>query len=341
MRRNSFDDVRLIAALTVLVAHSPLAYGGAIDIRLGGFFAGSLAVHVFFAISGYLIAQSWFTDPDLTRFLARRALRLVPALLVVVLAAMFVIGPVFTTLDLGAYFASAEMWSYLGNAALMLQYKLPGVFESQPEPQLGVNPPLWSLAYEALCYIGLVGAAVVCKRCPPLVAPLLMAGVVVLSSSAMMLPQHAHFACLCFALGVALYRYRDSIVWHPGVGFLVFAVFTVLAPQSPEQQFATLAAVSYTAVAVGRSTWRPLRLVTRHGDISYGTYIWAYPVQRVVNELLGFDSHWLVSLGLCLVATLPIAWLSWRIVERPALAFKPQGMKKDPMNDAKAGTVPS
>jgi peptidoglycan/LPS O-acetylase OafA/YrhL len=323
--------VRLLAAVAVLVAHCPPAYGSGVDIRLGGVFLGTLAVHVFFAISGYLIAQSWFTDPHAGRFLARRALRVLPALAVVVLAAVFAIGPVFTTLDLCTYFENVQTWRYFGNLALILQNELPGVFQSQPDPQLGVNPPLWSLHYEAGCYVGLAVAATLCKPFPRLAAPLLMAGVVMLTSGAMMLPQQADLACLCFALGVALYRYRDSIPWRPDVGFVVCAA----------QPVAMLAALGYTAVAVGRSAARPAHIVTRHGDLSYGTYIWAYPAQRVVNELLGLGSHWAVSLALCLVATLALAWLSWRLVERPALSFKPRAMRQGPANETTAVSKPA
>jgi peptidoglycan/LPS O-acetylase OafA/YrhL len=323
-RANSFDDVRLLAALVVLVAHSPLAYGvGGSGIFIGPFFAGSLAVHIFFAISGYLIAQSWANDPDMARFLARRALRLLPALAVVVLSAMFLIGPVFTTLTVAGYFESTQTWRYLANIALVLTPRLPGVFEQQPEPQLGVNPPLWSLAYEATMYLGLMTASLFCRRAPRLVGPLLVGGLVVLAGSLLVLLQHAYYACLCFVVGWTLHQFKESIAWRPDIGFLVFAVF-VLAPDNAEARLAAIAALSYTAVAFGRSHYRPLRFITRHGDISYGTYIWAYPVQRVVNELLGFQSHWALSLILCLSFTLPIAWMSWRYVERPALAIKPK-----------------
>jgi peptidoglycan/LPS O-acetylase OafA/YrhL len=336
-RRNSFDDVRLIAALVVLIAHSPLAYGvGGGGLFLGPFFVGSLAVEVFFAISGYLIAQSWLSDPDMSRFLARRALRLLPALAVVVFAAMFVIGPAFTTLPIGAYFANAETWRYLANLALVLTPQLPGVFQSQPEPQLGVNPPLWSLAYEAMMYLGLMLSSMLCARSPRLLAPLLIAAAVLLASSIGALLPHGAHACFCFAVGFGLFQFRESIVWRADVGFVVFAAL-ILGPDSPELRLATLAALSYTAVAIGRSNRRPMHLITRHGDLSYGTYIWAYPVQRVVNELLGFDANWSVSLALCLAATLPLAWFSWRFIERPALALKPRAMEQRPSN----GTSPA
>jgi len=335
-RGNSFDDVRIFAALVVLVAHSPLAYGvGGGGLYLGPFFVGSLAVEVFFAISGYLIAQSWAADPDMARFLARRALRLLPGLVVVVLVAMFVIGPAFTTLSLNDYFASPQTWAYLANIALVLTPKLPGVFQSQPEPQLGVNPPLWSLAYEAAMYVALMAGSVLLSRAPRLVAPLaLAAGVLLLSGLGALLPHGAH-ACFCFAVGFGLYQFRDSITWRPDVGFVVFAALAI-GPDSPELRLATLAALAYTAVGIGRGTSRPARFVTRFGDLSYGVYIWAYPVQRVVNELLGFDSHWALSLTLCVLGTLPLALLSWRFVERPALALKPQRTRQSPPNETSA-----
>lgn len=322
-RMHAFDDVRLLAAVAVLVSHCPQMYGSGVYLKLGGFFVGSLAVLVFFAVSGYLIAQSWHADPDVGRFMARRALRLVPALLVVVLVAIFAIGPTFTTLPLGAYFEHADTWRYVSNVAFILQPGLPGLFQNHHDPQLGINAPLWSLHYEAMMYAGLVIACVLCKPFPRLMAPLFVAAVVALSSQTMMLEQAADLACMCFTFGAAFYVYRERIAWRADLGFVALAAVLVLIPPSTAQQFAALIAVSYTAIAAGRSSWQPVRFVTRFGDLSYGTYIWAYPVQRVVNDLLGPDSHWLISLALALAGTLALAALSWRFVEKPALSFKP------------------
>jgi peptidoglycan/LPS O-acetylase OafA/YrhL len=320
-RANSFDDVRLAAALVVLAGHALILYGDR-EVDLGQFFIGALAVQVFFAVSGYLIAQSWDNDPAIPRFLARRALRVVPALLVVVLAAVFVIGPVFTTLPLGAYFSDARTWRYLSNVWFVLVRELPGVFQAQPQPKLGVNSPLWSLAFEVLMYGALLAASVTCRKFGRLVPPLLVCGWLLFTWGHLRLEVHEFYPCVCFVIGWVLYLLRDRIVWRADLGFLVFAAL-ILGPNTPESVIAGLVALSYFAVAFGRGQRRPLRFVTRFGDLSYGTYIWAYPVQRVVNELLGFNRHWSVSLALCLVATLPIAWLSWRFVERPALSLKP------------------
>ena len=64
--------------------------------------------------------------------------------------------------------------------------------------------------------------------------------------------------------------------------------------------------------------------LSRAGDLSYGTYLWAFPLQQALAALL----PGIGPLGLFAAAlgpTLLCAALSWRLVERPALAFKPGG----------------
>ena len=74
---------------------------------------GSLAVALFFAISGYLVCQSWVRDPSPMRFVVRRALRILPGLGVVVMLTAFVLGPAFSSLSAQEYFADKRTWSYL------------------------------------------------------------------------------------------------------------------------------------------------------------------------------------------------------------------------------------
>ena len=67
----------------------------------------------------------------------------------------------------------------------------------------------------------------------------------------------------------------------------------------------------------------PVRILSTAsiGDLSYGIYIYAWPVKQVVT-LLTHAQSWLLTAVLATVITLPLAWLSWVMLERPCLALK-------------------
>ena len=58
-------------------------------------------------------------------------------------------------------------------------------------------------------------------------------------------------------------------------------------------------------------------------DLSYGMYLYGFPVQKLLSWYLPGIGPWV----LCSV-TLPVcallAWLSWRLIEQPALKLKPR-----------------
>ena len=162
--RNHFHLLRLAAALLVLFAHCFHLLDRAGDEPIGRWFlrldASLLGVTMFFFISGFLVARSWDTRGNLPEFLVARALRIAPALWLALGVTVFVLGPLFTTLPLPAYFSDPATWKYLAlNAVLRTQYLLPGVFESNPLP--GVNGSLWTIPLEVTLYLilGVVGWA--------------------------------------------------------------------------------------------------------------------------------------------------------------------------------------
>lgn len=150
-RTNNFDALRLLAATVVVYGHAfPLTKTAQVVIL--GNSVESLAVKVFFVISGYLISESWLRDPQINRFLIRRALRIFPALIVVVLLSVLVLGPLATTLSIAGYFGNISVLMYLKNIFLYPVYYLPGVFQSNPYP-IAVNGSLWSLPVEFSMYL--------------------------------------------------------------------------------------------------------------------------------------------------------------------------------------------
>src|SRR3954470_23246436 len=93
--RNNFDVLRLIAAMLVLFAHSFDLLGRPEPLGYLGW--GDVGVTIFFAISGFLVARSWALNPRLGPFAAKRALRLMPGLIVAVLFCALVLGPIMTS----------------------------------------------------------------------------------------------------------------------------------------------------------------------------------------------------------------------------------------------------
>ncbi len=149
---NNLNLLRLMAALMVLYAHSFAFYGNAPTSFLGLTSYGGLGIDIFFVISGYLIVKSWDFNPSAIDFLMKRSLRIFPALIVVTLISMFMLGPIFTTLSVKEYFTHPQFPSYFKNIILSPVFYLPGVLEHAKVPN-AVNGSLWSLPVEFFMYL--------------------------------------------------------------------------------------------------------------------------------------------------------------------------------------------
>src|SRR6478752_5590011 len=82
--RNSFDSIRLLAALQVLIGHATYHLGvvhdsglGQVALRVLSAFPG---VPIFFMISGFLVTASFERRPNLQDYFVSRFLRIYPAL---------------------------------------------------------------------------------------------------------------------------------------------------------------------------------------------------------------------------------------------------------------------
>lgn len=328
---NAFDGLRLAAALLVLFSHSyPLSGQAAAEplLRLTGNRAtlGEVAVQVFFTISGYLVTLSWLRDPDPRRFLARRALRILPGLALVIFASAALLGPAFSTLPPLDYAARPGTWTYLAKVAVFpAQHGLPGVFEDNPYPGV-VNGSLWTLRLEAAFYLLLAatGAAGLLRiRALP---ALLALGFVCLGLLVAVLGERVPLARQAMIISLnGIPFFAGAAVATFGAGRRGTALALVLAAtlSAPLLVFGAgeIAAALLLPLAVlllGRSFTCDL---SRPGDWSYGVYLWAFPVQQAVMSsvpALGPLGLFAVALG----PTLLLGALSWTLVERPMLSLK-------------------
>lgn len=166
-QNNNFDLLRFIGAALVLFGHSFVFLGRPEPLAFGWLPYGPLGVYMFFTISGFLIVKSWNYDPCWYRFLARRALRIFPALAVCILLTLFVLGPALTTVSLTDYFRNPATYLYLLNVILLPIYSLPGVFADNTFPN-AVNGSLWSLPLEFALYLSVAGVGLLIGRWRPL-----------------------------------------------------------------------------------------------------------------------------------------------------------------------------
>ena len=327
-RENNFNLIRMIAASGVLVSHAfPIALGdGAAEPfqkALGGVSLGSVCVYVFFAISGYFIAQSFDRSSTPGRFLRARVLRLFPALAVVLAVTVLVAWAFYTTASPATFWRGAATYVLRNITLFFLQYPLPGVFEDNPYGGT-INGSLWTLGYEVLCYAGVfvLGMAGLLRR------RALIAGLAGLAVVAHMLAPalwlHPRLDNLIelgfpFALGTALYVWRERV---PLNGYIAVGLAAAAAALrfTPVFETAFVTALSYAAFWLG---CMPSRLFQRYnalGDYSYGMYIYAFPVQQLVAHH-GATTP-LLNMALAAPVTLVLAILSWELVEKRALALK-------------------
>lgn len=337
---NAFDALRMLAAMAVLYSHSFALYGLPEPLLLAGQSFGSLAVALFFSVSGFLICQSWERDPHFGRYAARRALRIFPGLWFVVLITALLIGAIFTTVSLADYFGSASPWRYIVTGSLALgSPKLIGVFEDNPFP-LSTNGSLWTLKYEIIMYVllavlGRLSAGSRMKlKCGLALLVFASMWLVFVTSGQKNVPvpfvwrlgaeiylDRIGYLGAFFFAGACAYLYFDRIYLSRLVATIV-PIGLYFVDNSVLVMVTLWAAVPYIALVFAFKAPLVFRKVNGH-DYSYGIYIYAFPLQQIISQIgTQYQWSWAQVLALSTVATASAAALSWHYVEKPALRLK-------------------
>ena len=331
--RNSFGIIRLAMALCVLVSHSFFLAAGSNHnepLAWTGYTLGDYGVQVFFVLSGILVTQSLAKSGDVLDFAIARVLRIFPGLIVCVLAVAFILGPIVSKSDLASYFSSRELPLYLAKTVFLTtgSAPLPQVFTELPAPNL-VNLSLWTLKYEVLCYIGLgiIGSAVLALRRPRAfgIAVFVLSLAIIYYKRPELGPDNAfadsiRYFALFFGTGVIAYVFRKKLP----ITALALPPLFVLCVAAIGTRWAELGAalfLGYAALWSASFQFGNLRALTNRYDLSYGTYIYGVPVTQTLLHISPATSvPALISLTAAIV--LPLAFLSWTLIERPALRLR-------------------
>lgn len=328
-RNNLFDLVRLYAAIQVILTHGRVHLGWQLPeaIRIFAAFPG---VPLFFSISGLLIGLSWIRLRYTWQVYAlHRVLRIFPALW------LCLASTVLLLLMVGEreFLFSSQGLLWLIAQATAFQF-----FNPEPLRDFGVgvvNGSLWTITVELQFYVALplfLAAAVGARRSPVwlwllasgalsfvvwLMLPLLLVHSQVLGKLVQMslLP---HF--FQFLLGLAVV----PVLSHFGrrrtiVALLLLAALLMLMVQIPVIPLSMLQPILWAAlpIGVGLIPWR----LSPMPDLSYGLYLFHMPV---INVLIYTGRMGSASVLPFLFAIVPLALISWYLVEKPALALKPR-----------------
>jgi len=330
---DNFLLLRFLAAALVIYGHAPSISGqGPADLFLWlgwSSYSGEIAVDLFFVVSGFLVSASWLRRAHLGAFLRARVLRIVPAYAACILVCAFALGPMFTTLPLRDYYADSQTWNYvLTNLHFgpRLAWLLSGVFTDHPSAV--INGSIWTLPIEVLMYacVAALGLCGVLARRNAATFLLVILGAITVAYFRPMLSapftDYLRMAAL-FALGSLCWLWRERIPNH-GVVVLIFVALAWATAGTLFYAYlfalAEVAFVFWFAYRLG-GTQSPLRRFNSFGDYSYGLYLWGYPAQQIVVTLIGPQSA-LVNAVCGFLIALPLAVVSWHVIERPALRLK-------------------
>ena len=352
-RSNALNFVRLVLASLVIFGHAADLSGVELPTPLA-LMLSEVPVDGFFAISGYLIARSWQRNPQWRAFLQHRILRIGPGYLVCLLVTGIVIAPVATLLagrSLDGYWSASDgpLAYFLRNITLWIgQFQISGGPTGVPVP-LNWDASLWTLGWEFLCYLGLgfIGAlGVLTVRRAAL--PWLFAAIWFINLFGSYADVTGRFTAitakiepmdrfaLMFVAGTLLFAFQDRVPMRADVAVVSGCLVVVGIFFTRDYRLLGALPLAYLMLWLGASL--PVRLGMRN-DISYGIYIYGFPVQQAL-VLWGIAAiGWIGFAVLGLVATIPIAALSWWLIERPSLRLKSQIAGADHQASAVAVTA--
>ena len=332
--QNCLGVLRLGLALLVIFSHS---------FRLGEFGAdpllsfskgivtfGGFAVHGFFVLSGFLVAQSWSRLGSARVYLAHRILRIMPAYWLCLILTALLFGPLLATFikASGSYWHSdPSPWSYLAANSILLQNQRDiGQLTAGQEVSGFLNMCLWTLPWEFLCYLGVLffGFCGFLKQ----KSWWLIAGFFLFYGNLNIDPTHQRFFLKLYSTelatplpvfflgGCVLWAWRRLVCdsqWGMALLFSVFLVGTGMG------LYRWCGPVLLPPLLLGAARLFCSPQFILKNDYSYGTYLYGALMQRVlVATGISLLNPWVFFI-LAVFLTLPIAAASWNLLEKPAL----------------------
>jgi peptidoglycan/LPS O-acetylase OafA/YrhL len=334
---NNFDLLRAVAATSVIFSHAFLLAEGRqnnepLVALTGQAVLGLMGVFVFFVISGFLVTQSYDNTRSLPRFLLKRALRIYPGLFVCLLFCALVIGAAVSVLPLGDYYRESGVYRFVEMNLLMETHHntLPTVIFTGFGVGAIVNGPLWSLPYELAMYgmVAVLGRFGLLR--PRIIAVLWLVGIAAAlwdtsrwKGAPWEFPGGFLWLLGFFTAGMLMQKLKGDWLFDRRLALL--AVIGLVAAARLHALIALFPIFgAFLVIHLALDPRLPRVPAARYGDLSYGLYIYGWPVEQTILWLCRGKLLWWELFLTALPAAAALAYLSWHLVERPALSLKPR-----------------
>ena len=276
-----------------------------------------------FIVSGFLITASAVKlSSQPKKFAVNRLARIFPGLLVANIVTAIAVGLIFNHTFAEAAYNSAAFMKYIVRNSVLIygpQYSIADAFSNNPYPS-AINGSLWTLRWEVACYIIVfLFVHIAAGRAKRMAGPLVF-GVIAIRLTLHFAGyelgrsiEHSLRFGTTFGIGILFYYYKE-ILGKAAYALPFIAVAVVFYFMGIVEEISSpLIALSLLNLAL--SIKGPLLAYNRLGDYSYGTYIYAFPIQQSLVHFFPFS-----PLPLALTATpitIAVAVASWHFVELP------------------------
>jgi peptidoglycan/LPS O-acetylase OafA/YrhL len=326
---NNIDIFRVIAACMVIYGHAyalapELGQSDFIGRHLGFDYSGSLAVKIFFFLSGLVLTNSLLLKRDPTSFIVSRFFRIWPAFTFVIIASAFLIGPIMTTYTINEYFNNILTYDYiLKNLFMHINFELPGVFTNNTYGN-AINGSIWTLPYEIAAYIVLLSLFMIGiftnKKIATFIFILILLDPLLGNKIALTwLPQVSEITLLapCFAFGSILAIYKNEIEINITVLIGVWLLYYSFNASTYSFYFFYLA-LFISILFISSLSW--VIKMRPKADISYGIYLWGWPVQQIIS-ILYKEQGVVFNQSSSILISILLGFISWYLIEKRSMAY--------------------
>ncbi len=340
-KNNNFDFLRFLFSIFVVISHSYPLSGGTektqwiYEVTNGQVVLASIGLNGFFVISGFFIFQSLQRSTSIISYFKKRFLRLFPGLFVVLLLTLLFVPFVYQG-DTSLY-SNIDFYTYLPNNLSLYKFQssIKGVFDTHNYHS--INGSLWTLRYEFSFYIALALLYFFRKRIAVTKACLFASFIILFITHLLFLVRFSESSILgmrgydiinfgvFFIFGSLLASFNFDKVKDKSYLFFIPIITLLLLILIVSIYFNLFIHIKHLAfslliILIGYMPLPFFSTFGKIGDMSYGIYIYSFPVQQVMVYYFKLSLYELVFWSV--IISVVCGYLSWHLIEKKALEFK-------------------